>query len=289
MLNYFDREQKNAMISGGELRKTLEKYCAELCDKDAKRNLKNGYICGTAGFGKSHSVEQAAKNSGSPYAIIKGQASLFGMAQHLAVLKVKHWDEQVIIIIDDCDKLFIDADSINTMKELLGPSAMFTYSRNLYLNTIPEGAKRDAVEIFMNDESAGFAIDCSNFTFVVTSNNPLPSIKTVRTANAKLGDNPKTPRIEKLDHLHAIRTRVRYKMVDANIEDTWGSIAEIYLREDVLTERTEDEIKTMLNWMWYKREEMNEFNARTILGMSDDIDELGLEDALDRWSYNYIG
>ena len=290
MLNYFDREQKNAIISGGVLRKELEKMSSELCNPNSKRvNKRHGYICGSAGFGKSHSIIEAAKSSGLPYSIIKGQSSLFGMAQNLAVLKVKHWEQKIIVIIDDCDKLFSDQDSINSMKEMLGPTNQFSYSKNLHLNSIPEGAKRDAVEIFMDDSSSGFQIDVSNFNFIITSNSELPSKKTLRTAEIKFKDKPKTPSFHKLQDLHAIRDRVMFNRVDANLEDTWGSIAEIYLRKDVLPERTEDEIKTILNWMWYKRNEMLEFSARTVLGMSDDIDELGLEDALDRWSYNYIG
>lgn len=288
MITLFDREQKNAIISGRDLQTDLETFLTEVCDPNSTRNIRHAGLFGSAGMRKSFLSELKAKESGLPFDVIKGQASLFGMAQNLAVLKVKYGDSPVIIIIDDCDKLFVDADSINTMKELLGPSGMFSYSKNLHLNSIPEGAKRDAVEVFMNDELSGFQIDCSNFRFIITSNAELPSVKTIRTAKARLGDKPLTPSVQKLDHLHAIRTRIRYKGIRASIEDIWGSIAYVLLEADMLPNRSEDEKKVMLNWMWNHRNEMTEFNVRTTLDMSDDIDTLGLEEALDRWTYNYI-
>ena len=288
MITLFDREQKNAIISGRDQQKELETFLTEVCDPNSIRSIRHAGLFGSAGMRKSWLSELKAKESGLPYEIIKGQASLFGMAQNLAVLKVKHGETPVIIIIDDCDKLFVDADSINTMKELLGPTSMFSYGKNLHLNSIPEGAKRDAVEIFMNDDTSGFQIDCSNFRFIITSNTELPSIKTVRTAKARLKDRPMTPSVEKLGHLHAIRERLRYQRIDATVEDIWGSIAYVLLEGDMLPTRTEDEKKIMLNWMWHNRNSMAEFSVRTTLDMSDDIDSLGVEAALDRWAYNYL-
>lgn len=288
MNTYFDREQKNAILAGEDLQKDLEQFLTEVCDPKSERSIRHAGLFGSAGMRKSFLSELKAVESGLPFDIIKGQASLFGMAQNLAVLKVKHGDSPVIIIIDDCDKLFVDADSINTMKELLGPTGMFSYSKNLHLNSIPEGAKRDAVEVFMSDDATGFQIDCTNFRFIITSNTELPSIKTLRTAKARLGDKPTTPSVQKLDHLHAIRTRIRYKRIEASLEEVWGSIAYVLLSTDMLTQRTEEEKKIILNWMWSHRHDMTEFNVRTTIDMSDDIDALGIEDSLDRWMYNYV-
>jgi hypothetical protein len=286
----FDREQKSALEKGGFLREQLTVFAKEACDTTTVRNKRHAYICGTGGAGKSHSVKTAAEESGVPYHVIKGQSSLFGMAQNLAVLKVKHGDDPVIVIIDDCDKLFADSDSMNTMKALLEDgwdSGTFTYSKNLHLNTIPEGAKRDAVEVFMNDDESGFQIDCSNFFFIVTSNQSLPSLQEVEEIRKK-NKGIRTSKQQKIDDLHAIRTRVRYNLVDCNREEMWGSIAHVLLNDNVLTNRSKEETMFILDWMWNHRNQMNEFNVRTTLDMSDAIDQVGIEDVKDRWAYNFI-
>jgi hypothetical protein len=286
----FDREQKNALEQGGFLRQQLISFAEQAADVTTKRNKRHAYITGTGGAGKSHSVLSAVKKSGVSHAIIKGQSSLFGMAQNLAVLKVKHFNEPVIVIIDDCDKLFADKDSINTMKDLLEDgweSGTFTYSKNLHLNSIPEGAKRDAVEMFMNDEESGFQIDCSNFFFIITSNMPLPSLQDLEASAIKLKSGPTTSYI-KMEDLHAIRTRTRYNMVNCNREEMWGSIAYVLLEDNGTPNRTKEETMFILDWMWNNRYQMSEFNVRTAIDMGDLLESIGIEDVKDRWNYDFI-
>ena len=283
----FDREQKNALAEGKALREQLQRTAIEACDVNSGMNYRHTFITGTPGVGKSYSVEQAVKESGVPFGIIKGQASLFGMAQNLAVLKVKHWDEPVVIIIDDCDSLFADADSINTMKDLLGPNATFTYSKNLHLNSIPEGAKRDAVEVFMNDGMTGFEIPLDNFYFVFTSNAALPTKQNVAEALKRSKGVPST-RYYKMEHLHAIRSRVNYNSLNSDKQGMWGSIAYVLLEDGGCPQINHEEKMMILDWMWNKWDDMTETSVRTSEKMAEDLLKVGIEEVKDRWTYNYI-
>jgi hypothetical protein len=283
----FDREQKNALAEGAELRKMLKQITSEACDVKSGMKYRHTFITGTPGVGKSFSVEQAVQESKVPYGIIKGQASLFGMAQNLAVLKVKHPFEPVVIIVDDCDSLFADADSINTMKDVLGPNSTFTYSKNLHLNSVPEGAKRDAVEVFMNDGATGFEIPLDNFFFVFTSNVDLPTKQRLAEALKRSKGTPST-QYYKLEHLHAIRSRVNYKSITSEKDGMWGSIAYVLLEDGACPERSVEEKMMILDWMWNKWDKMTETSVRTAEKMSEDIDKVGIEGVKDRWTYNYI-
>lgn len=283
----FDREQKNALAEGKALREQLQLTATEACNVHSGRKYRHTFITGTPGVGKSYSVEQAVTHSGVPFSVIKGQASLFGMAQNLAVLKVTHGDNPVVIVVDDCDSLFADADSINTMKELLGPEGTFTYSKNLHLNSVPEGMKRDAVEVFMDDGATGFQIPLQNFHFVFTSNAALPTKKNVEEALNRSKGVPST-RYYKMEHLHAIRSRVNYVSLNSDKNGMWGSIAYVLLEDGLCPKVSYQEKMMILDWMWNKWDEMTETSVRTAEKMAEDLLKVGIEDLKDRWTYNYI-
>ena len=298
MITYFNRDQKNAIISGGEQRKQLVEFLEEVCDPESRRSKRHAYVGGTAGFGKSHSVFEAAEKSGLPVKTVKGQTSLVGLAQSLAVLKATHWNETVIVVIDDCDKLFSNEENLNAMKAVLldgfddegNYKGEFRYEKNMHLNSFPEGIIRDSVEVFMNEGQAGFVIDLSNFRFIVTSNSTLPSAKTVRVQKNALKQKgiDSSPKIDKLEARNAVRTRCRYKTIDISQEDLWGSFASILMQETEQSDLSEDQKKFILNWMWINRYESSDFDYRQILDMCDDVRDLGLEEAMNRWDFNYL-
>ena len=160
----------------------------------------------------------------------------------------------------------------------------------MHLNSFPEGIIRDSVEVFMNEGQAGFVIDLSNFRFIVTSNSTLPSAKTVRVQKNALKQKgiDSSPKIDKLEARNAVRTRCRYKTIDISQEDLWGSFASILMQETEQSDLSEDQKKFILNWMWINRYESSDFDYRQILDMCDDVRDLGLEEAMNRWDFNYL-
>ena len=210
------------------------------------------------------------------------------MAQSLAVLKAKNFNNPVIVIIDDCDFMFNDADSINAMKKILvAEDPAFEYGKSINLNVIPEGPKRDAMELFMNDEQQGFRIPLDNFHFVFTSNAQLPTKKFKKELLVK-SKGMMTPKIEKIDHLLAIRSRLNYKSVNTDKNGMWGSIAHVLLSDGVCPELSEQEKMFLLNWMWEKWDDMTETSVRTAEKMAEDLIRVGVEQVKDRWSYNFL-
>jgi len=298
MISLLSRDQKNAIISGREWRKQMENVIEEVCNFDEKPTKRHAYIGGTAGFGKSHTVREKASEAGVPVKLVKGQTSLFGLAQSLAVLKATHGNDPVIVIVDDCDKLFSTEESINAMKAVLEEGftddgeykGEFKYEKNIHLNSVPEGIKRDCMELFMNDDESGFRIGLSNFRFLVTSNNSLPSLKTIRVQNKRLKDKKleKTANLKKAESKYAIRSRCQYINVDATLEDVWGGFASILLEDTERPEVSKEEKTFILNWLWSNREDCNEFDYRQVLSMCDDIVKLGPEQCMDRWEFRYL-
>jgi hypothetical protein len=155
------------------------------------------------------------------------------------------------------------------------------------LNSIPEGAKRDAVETFMNDEISGIEIDCSKFYFVFTSNIDLPTKQVVAEAVKRSKGLP-TPRQQKAEHLHAIRSRVNYKSLTSDKESMWGSIAYVVLEDGACPQLNREQKMFLLDWMWHKWDVMTETSVRTAEKMAEDMIKVGIEDVKDRWTYNYV-
>lgn len=288
MLVTFDREQKNAMQEGQALRELLQASAQEACNVGPDMKYRHTMITGDAGAGKSWSVMKAAQECGHTSFTIQGQASLFGMAQTLAVLKARNWDNPVVVVIDDCDFMFNDKDSINVMKNILDPAGgSFTYGKSININVIPEGPKRDAMELFMSDTEQGFVIPLDNFHFVFTSNAQLPTNKSKKELLAK-SKGMMTPKIEKVDHLLAIRSRFNYRSINTNKDGMWGSIAHVLLHDGACPELSEQEKMFLLNWMWDKWEVMTETSVRTAEKMAEDLRKVGIEEVKDRWTYNFI-
>lgn len=288
MLVTFEREQKNALLEGEALRQLLWDSAVEAVGLETMMKYRHTMITGDAGTGKTWSVMKAAAECGHTVFTIQGQASLFGMAQSLAVLKAKNFNNPVIVIIDDCDFMFNDADSINAMKKILvAEDPAFEYGKSINLNVIPEGPKRDAMELFMNDEQQGFRIPLDNFHFVFTSNAQLPTKKFKKELLIK-SKGMMTPKIEKIDHLLAIRSRLNYKSVNTDKNGMWGSIAHVLLSDGVCPELSEQEKMFLLNWMWEKWDDMTETSVRTAEKMAEDLIRVGIEQVKDRWSYNFL-
>ena len=284
----FDREQKNALTEGEALRKQLRSAAEEACDVNKDIEYRHTMITGIAGTGKSYEVKRAIKNCGLTNYILEGQGSLFGLAQDIAVLKARNWNNPVVVMIDDCDFMFTDAESINAMKKILvKEDPAFVYKKNIHINSIPEGAKREAMELFMNDDEMGFRIPLDNFYFVICSNAHLPTNKTLKQLLEK-SKGLMTSKIEKIDHLVAIRSRLNYKSVNTDKNGMWGSIAHVLLTDGGCPARTLEEKMMILDWMWNKWELMTETSVRTAEKMSEDIDRVGVENVKDRWTYNFI-
>jgi ABC-type dipeptide/oligopeptide/nickel transport system ATPase component len=279
----FTREQRVALEAGEFLNNQLKVFAEDAVDVKSDRAMRHSYITGTAGSGKSHTVQAALKKFNIPYKIVKGQASLFGFLQNMAVLKATYGDDPIVVVIDDCDKLFADSDSLNAMKEMLGPDNSLSYGKQLNVKIIPEGIKREAVAAFINPTTGDFSLDVSNFYIIVTSNSSLPTKQQLAEARKKSKNNP-SPAYFRLEDRTAIRSRMNYKKIDFNNDELWGSITNIILTSNqTFSHLTEEQKIMIIDMLWTERSRAAELNVRTAMKMADKFLNTPIEDIRDKW------
>lgn len=290
-------KQKKAIESGRSKRRRLTRTTKTaamntLNPSDTDNQLgevkkKHYYIYGPSGVGKTWQMEKAVKETGVKHYTISGNISLWAFAVQLACIKASlKVDEKVVIIIDDCDELLKDSKSINQLKELLA-TGQFSYNRKPQLHTLTSEYQLAAVEQCMTDDSMGFKVNCSNFTFVITSNIQLPFDSTPEEMLEKNGGNL-TPRIAYMKHLTAIRGRMHVKDLSFTKEEKWGNIAIVLLEDNGCPQLTEQQKIFLLQWMDYNWDDMTETSIRTAEKMADVLIEEGEEGVVDAWECDFL-
>jgi len=245
------------------------------------------YIYGPSGVGKTYNMERAVKETGVKNFVISGNVSMWAFAVQLACIKVSlKNNEKVVVIIDDCDELLKDSRSVNQLKELVDKN-MFSYNKKPQMHMLTSEFQVAAVESCMSDDGLGFKVDCSDFTFVVTSNIQLPFDSTPAEMLEKNGGNL-TPRIVYMKHLTAIRGRMNTKDLSFTKEEKWGNIAIVLLEDNGCEQLTEQQKIFLLQWMDSNWNEMTETSIRTAEKMADILIEEGEEDVVDAWECDFL-
>jgi hypothetical protein len=272
MLVQFSSKQKLAIDGGLAKRTRLIR-----ASKQAASGLGYGttyakpvhyYIYGPSGIGKTYWANKAVKESGVIHVTVSGNVSMFAFGIDLAITKFMFQDQPVVIIIDDCDEILKDAKSINQMKELLDKNK-FTYNKRIHLASLgdEDSTPYMAVEQCMNGKGIGFEVDCSNFTFIITSNIKLPFDSTAHDIVEKNGgmDNARSIRAR---HLAAIRGRCEVKDLDMAWEEKWGNLAYVTLEDDACKDCDLEQKHFILEYIWNNWDEMKETSIRTVEKMA---------------------
>lgn len=290
MLHQLSSKHKASIEAGRVKRNRLIRAA-----KMAASNIKNDdgtpihyYIYGPSGIGKTWWSEKAVKDSGVVHTTISGNTSMMAFAVNLAVVKYMFPDQPVVVIIDDCDEILKDSQSINQMKELLGKHLM-SYNKRFHINTVgdEESLEHQAVLSCMTEGQQGFTVDCSNFTFIITSNIRLSYDDDAEKIVEKNGglDNSKSIRSR---HLAAIRGRCDVKDLDMNMEEKWGNLALVTLEDDGCKGCNEEEKVFILNYIWSNWENMKETSIRTVGKMARILRFEGPENILDAFDAEFL-
>lgn len=287
----FSYDQKRAIEAGDKRRNYLQgitKMAANAAMSDDK--YRHYYIYGPSGIGKTYNIEKAVKESGVQYVTISGNNTMFAFFIDLVMVKYFNPESKVVIIIDDCDELFKDAKNINIMKELLDKNK-FSYNVNIHPNSIGEEGtdEHNAMLQARKPNGVGYEIDCSNFSFVITSNIPLPNEKEVEAKVEKNGGIV-TGRLALLKHMLAIATRVMPKNCDFNKEEKWGNIAAIALEdaEGRFNNLDEQQKIYLLDFIWSNWDRMTQTSVRTAEQMAQMFDYFGEKEVRDAWETEYL-
>jgi len=288
----FTYDQQKAIEAGDRRRKYLQgvaKLAAHASQSSNK--YRHYFIYGPSGIGKTYNIEKAVKESGVNYEVVSGASSMYGFFIDLVMAKYAYQDEKVVVIIDDCDALFKNSDNINIMKELLGEKQRFTYNVNIHPNSVGEEGtpEHDAMLMAQKPNGVGYEVDCSNFSFIITSNNALPNEADVEEKVAKNG-GVATGKLALLNHMLAIATRVMPKNCMFTKEEKWGNIVSIAMEdaEGYFNNLTDQQKIYLLDFMWVNWDRLTQSSVRTAEQMAQMFDYFGEEEVRNAWEIEYI-
>jgi hypothetical protein len=255
---------------------------------DEKGNPIQYYIYGPSGIGKTYWSEKAVKDAGVIHTTISGNTSMMAFAINLAVIKHMFPEQKVVIIVDDCDEILKDANAINQMKELLEKHTM-SYNKRFHINTVgdEESIEHQAILECMTDGQQGFTVNCSNFTFIITSNIRLAYDDDAEKIVDKNGglDNAKSIRSR---HLAAIRGRCDVKDLDMSFEEKWGNLALVTLEDEGCNDCNEQQKVFILNYIWNNWDNMKETSIRTVNKMARILKFEGEEGIMDAFDAEFL-
>jgi len=291
MLLTLSTKQKQAIESGRSRRNRLVSITKRVAKKTlediSETKKRHTYIYGPSGIGKTYNMEHAIKESGVKSVTISGNVSMWAFGVQLACIKATlKKDEKIVVIIDDCDELLKDGQSTNQLKELLEKN-MFSYNKKPQMHMLTSDFQIAAVEQCMSNDGLGFKVDCSNFSFVITSNFKLPYDSTPEEMLEKNG-GVLTPRISYFKHLTAIRGRMNTKDLDMTKEEKWGNIAIVLLEDNGCNQLNLQQKIFLLQWMDSNWENMTETSIRTAEKLADILIEEGEEDVVDAWECDFL-
>jgi hypothetical protein len=284
-MNIISTQAQHALLAGQLKRKALKLRAKQAASKSIDSEYPHTYISSAPGLGKTFEVTRSLKEANIPYITVSGNQSLFAFGVSLAVLahKCKN-SSKIVVVVDDCEEILRDAQSINIMKNVLSGAKEFKYNVSLrnMLNSLTD-IQREAIESFTSDDSLGYTVPTDNFVFIFTSNIPLPTDNNVKEAREKY---PTGRKVNLLSHLNAIRSRCTVIDFNMNSNEHWGWIADCIMNEDVI-DTTDEQKLIVLNWMYDNWECLCERSIRTVQKMYQTMKEQP-NDYLDYWEIDYI-
>jgi len=283
--------KQKAAIQAGELKRNrlirATKQAANQVNLDEKSI--HYYIYGPSGIGKTYQSMKAVQDAKIQYFTVSGNVSMYNFAIKLAIIGYQNRDNKVVVVIDDCDEILKDAKTINQMKELLGENKL-SYNKRLHLNQLgdEDSLPYRAIEYWMNSNGVGFTVDCSNMTFIITSNIRLPYDSTADEITEKNGgiDTAKSIRAR---HLAAIRGRCEVKDLDMTKEEKWGNLASVCLEDGACKDCSSDVEKIfILDYIWNNWNDMKETSIRTAEKMARTMKLEGHDGIKDAFDADYL-
>ena len=201
-------------------------------------NIRAMVVSGSAGVGKTYTVEHVLEQSGTHYEVVKGTLS----ALHLFKLGYKYRKRGNVVVLDDADGIFTDEEALNILKAALDTSK----KRTIHWNTDSRLLRSEGVP--NSFEFKGGAIFITNIKF----------------------DNVKSKKLR--DHLEALESRCHY------LDLTIDTVREKLLRiRQVVTEHgmlddygfEDAERNEVVEFIEANKHRMRELSLRMVLKVAD--------------------
>jgi hypothetical protein len=269
-----------AIEEGKTQRKRLVNCVERAINSDLGIAYPHTYIYSPPGLGKTYMVNKYLKEKEINYYEISGALSMYVFGINLATIKFRHPEEKVVIVVDDCDALFKNEESINIMKNVLSGNKCYTYQKNIapQMNQLTE-FQSNAVSNFLIGDQIGFRVPTDNLVFIFTSNFKLP------TDLEAFGLNAKRAVSNRKLHLNAIRSRCNTVDFELNKIQHFGWIGDVVLND--FSELNSNHKEEILIWLWMNWDRLNERSIRTIEKMMQIID-LNQGEYQSLWSIDFL-
>jgi hypothetical protein len=259
-----------ALQLGRQKRRRLQDVLQRYLEVNQLESYPHLVISSRPGIGKTHSALEILTRSEVPHYMISGSTSMFAFGIALAVIQYENPAfVSVNILVDDCDSLFNDVTSLNTMKNVLNVGGTFRYEKSMSTqrNFLSELQKL-AIDHFSADGRMGFTVPTHNLRFIFTSNIKLPTENDVYRETQK----GKSKGIL-MSHQNAIRSRCRCLDITLSDVENWGWIADVLKTTQCITSKgvTDEQIDEILEFFWEKWEKLNEHSIRTAEKMAESI------------------
>jgi hypothetical protein len=261
------QKQKEARQAAVRKQDALHNLARDISSGALRRHA---YVYSPAGLGKTHTVKSSLEQSNVNFKLISGSMSMPYFAVELATLNYQNQDqEEVLILVDDCDSMFLEVQFANTVKGVLErgkPTLQYNKYGKAWINTLSE-IQQEAIKFHSNSESMGFTVPTGRFRFCFLSNIKLPT----KAEQRKTGIG----RSFELElHRSAIRSRCRTLDIEMSNELLWGWVANVVLDSEALMDdlgedNYEENALRILEWLWTNRGQIKELSIRTAQKMAE--------------------
>lgn len=245
----FTSEQEYFITQGDKLSDelTLRALQALGVNKSPNETKRHAYIFSPPGAGKTFTVQAVADKHKIKPIKIQGVSSLNAFVTHMAVAVYLRPTGDIIVWVDDCDSLFMEADGLNLMKGAMDEernelswgknltAQIMSYEKSSQPNDLIRAA---ALRSFQPEGGVGVVIPTDRVRFIVTSNKKLTK-----------PTDPKAMTNAKKMHESAICDRVAYKEFDISDKESWGWIASVLMKNNILGLKKEQK-QILLDFMW---------------------------------------
>ena len=242
-------------------------------------------ISSCPGLGKSYETEHFMNKLTDKPLFFAGTPSMPAYIVDVATAVYLSGNNPLFVVQDDCDVLFLDANTNTTKK-------MFDQTKTLKYNKVTTGLKSfcnelqwEAIQHFTDPKRAGFEVPLHNVNFLILTNRHLPTINEVNA----LPTGSKKYSVQ--TDLHAIRRRVNYQEIVMSDDELWGYVAHITLNsqicQKILPNITQTQIEQILTWCFYNWKNCTERNLSLIEKLTKDIKTYP-NNYLDVWNINYV-
>lgn len=268
--NSFGVSQNEALRLGRIQRARFIQTITRLTNSKSKEKLPHTYIFSPPGLGKTYTCLENFKGTNTKFVQISGNISMFMFGIQLAVVdsaNVKK--ENIIIYVDDCDVIFANEANCNTMKNVLDGTKQFVYEKSLHSQFSLLGEiQKQAIIDHQSEDKSGFSVDCSNMTFIFTSNFMLPDDDTVSAARER-----NSSKSTLITHKNAIASRCKVADFDLTPAEYWGWIADVVFNTDCIDQYslTQDQKVILLTFYWENWDRLKQRSLRAIDRMANVI------------------